>query len=159
MITQVHDIYIASPNSSDPSVTATQGAMYKGVDAIDAASRAAKFAELDKQLDVLESLLSKEGPYAAGASLTEADFSLYPTVCVFIWHMLPAMYGWPNPLWPGRRPKLFEWQEKVSALPAAQRVRKEVMAGIEAWVTAKRFDPIKEQIAAHPELKWVFGRD
>ena len=33
-------------------------------------------------------------------------------------------------LWPGRRPKLFEWQEKVSALPAAQRVRKEVMAGI-----------------------------
>ena len=159
MITQVHDIYIASPNSSDPSVTATQGAMYKGVDAIDAASRAAKFAELDKQLDVLESLLSKEGPYAAGASLTEADFSLYPTVCVFIWHMLPAMYGWPNPLWPGRRPKLFEWQEKVSALPAAQRVRKEVMAGIEAWVTAKRFDPIKEQIAAHPELKWVFGRE
>ena len=62
-------------------------------------------------------------------------------------------------LWPGRRPKLFEWQEKVSALPAAQRVREEVMAGIEAWVTAKRFDPIKEQIAAHPELKWVFGRD
>ena len=33
------------------------------------------------------------------------------------------------------------------------------MAGIEAWVTAKRFDPIKEQIAAHPELKWVFGRE
>ena len=159
MITQVHDIYIASPNSSDPSVTATQGAMYKGVDAIDAASRAAKFAELDKQLDVLESLLSKEGPYAAGASLTEADFSLYPTVCVFMWHMLCAIYTWPNPLWPGRRPKLFEWQEKVSALPAAQRVRKEVMAGIEAWVTAKRFDPIKEQIAAHPELKWVFGRE
>ena len=133
--------------------------IYTGASAADAASRAAKFAELDKQLDVLESLLSKEGPYAAGASLTEADFSLYPTVCVFMWHMLCAIYTWPNPLWPGRRPKLFEWQEKVSALPAAQRVRKEVMAGIEAWVTAKRFDPIKEQIAAHPELKWVFGRE
>ena len=34
----------------------------------------AKFAELDKQLDVLESLLSKEGPYAAGASSPRPTF-------------------------------------------------------------------------------------
>ena len=30
LIVQVHDLYIASPNSSDPSVTANQGCMYKG---------------------------------------------------------------------------------------------------------------------------------
>ena len=50
LLTQVHDLYIASPNSSHPSVTANQGAMYKGVDQIDAASRAGKFRELHKQV-------------------------------------------------------------------------------------------------------------
>ena len=90
-------------------------------DALEYALGAGSLFNVEEGSDFVESLLSKEGPYAAGASLTEADFSLYPTVCVFMWHMLCAIYTWPNPLWPGRRPKLFEWQEKVSALPAAQR--------------------------------------
>ena len=44
-------------NSSNPAVTANQGCMYKGVEQIDVQSRAAKVAELDKQLGVLEGLV------------------------------------------------------------------------------------------------------
>jgi len=46
LIHQVHDMYIASANSSNPSVTATQGCMYKAVDLIDAPTRAAKAEKL-----------------------------------------------------------------------------------------------------------------
>lgn len=47
LITQTHDLYIASPNSSNPSVTATQGCMYKGVELIDGPTRAAKVCEMN----------------------------------------------------------------------------------------------------------------
>ena len=57
LINSVHDLYIASPNSSNPAVTATQGCMYKPVDQIDALTRAAKVAEIDLQLGVLEGLV------------------------------------------------------------------------------------------------------
>ena len=71
LINSVHDLYIASPNSSNPAVTANQGCMYKGVEQIDVQSRAAKVAELDKQLGVLEGLVV--GPYCVGDEITEAS--------------------------------------------------------------------------------------
>ena len=69
LITQVHDLYIASPNATDvqPTVTATQGCMYKPIDVIDGPTRAGKLAEIWKQLGVLEGLIV--GPYAAGTRL------------------------------------------------------------------------------------------
>ncbi|KAL1520148.1 hypothetical protein AB1Y20_023619 [Prymnesium parvum] len=155
LINQVHDLYLASPNSSDPAVTANQGALYKSVEQIDAASRAAKLAEIDKQLDVLEKLV--KGPYAAGESLTEADFALYPTLSCFIAWLLPTVFGWANPMDDeSRRPKLKAWLATVGALPAAQRVKAEVMAGLESWKASGRLDPIKEQVAANPQFKWIF---
>ena len=92
----MHDLYIASPNSSNSSVTANQGAMYKSVDVIDGPTRAAKVAELWKQLGVLEGLLV--GPYAAGEALSEADFALWPTLSCFCAVMLPRVFGWANPV-------------------------------------------------------------
>ena len=154
LLTQVHDLYIASPNSSDPMVTANQGAMYKSVEQIDAPSRAAKLAELEKQMDVLEGLI--QAPYAAGASLTEADFALYPTLACFLPYLLPTVFGWADPFDASRRPKLAAWLATVGALTAAQRVRGEVMKGLEGWTASGRFAPIKEQVAANPQLKWVY---
>ena len=115
LITQVHDLYIASPNSSDPKVTANQGAMYKPVEVIDAQSRSSKLAELNKQLDVLEGLIV--GPFAAGEALTEADFTLWPTLGVFFPVMLPLVFGWKDPMDDALRPKV-----RPCALPTAPSV-------------------------------------
>ena len=90
LINQVHDLYIASANSSDPSVTATQAAMYKSVELIDAPNRAAKVAEIAKQLDVLEDLVV--GPYCAGDGLSQADLALFPTF-IFFTELLPRVFG------------------------------------------------------------------
>merc|ERR1719424_944998 len=95
MINQIHDLYLASANSSDPRVTATQGCMYKPVDVIDAESRASKVGEIAKQLDVLEGLF--KGPYCAGEDITEADLALYPTFLFFTF-MLPKVFGWEKVL-------------------------------------------------------------
>ena len=53
-------------------------------------------------------------------------------------------------------PKLKAWHAAVGELPAAQRVKEEVMVGLLEWDKAGRFNPILEQVAAHPELKWKF---
>ena len=192
LITQTHDLYIASPNSSNPSVTATQGCMYKGVELIDGPTRAAKVcetndgrerdpaahtchasaralthfrssalapcrqvAELWKQLGVLEGLVI--GPYAAGDTLTEADFALWPTLSSFLPFMLPRVFGWGNVMEDETNlPKLKAWHAAVGALPAAQRVKDEVMSALQGWEDSGKFTPIQAQVAAHPQLKWKF---
>lgn len=154
LLSQVHNLYIASANSSHPSVTATQGCMYKAVDQIDAEARALKFAELWKQCGVIESLLV--GPYAAGEALTEADFTLWPTISCFLPFILPK-FGWVNVLEDEARfPKMKAWHAAVGALPAAQRVKEEVMGGLKQWEAAGRFEPIVEQMAGRPDLKSKF---
>ena len=155
LIVQVHDLYIASPNSSDPTITANQGAMYKSVDVIDGPARAAKLAELDKQLGVLESLV--RGPYAVGESITEADLTLWPTLACFLPKILPSVFGWTNPMEDAKRfPRLVAWHAAVGALPAAQKVKAEVDAALDGWHASGRFEPIKEQMTAHADLKWAY---
>lgn len=153
LLTQIHDLYIASPNSSDPKVTANQGAMYKPVDVIDATSRAGKLLELNKQLDVIEGLIV--GPYAAGEHLTVADLTMFPTLGVFFPVMLPFVFGWRNPMDNDTRPRLKAWFQKMSALPAAERVRAEIKEALASWESSGRFTPIIEQVAANPNLQWI----
>ena len=151
LVNQIHDMYIASPNSSDPNVTATQGCMYKPVELIDAPTRARKVAELAKQLSVLEELLV--GPYIAGEAITEADLALYPT-CLFFIFMLPRVFGWGKVL--EGKPKLTAWFAKIEELEAAQRVRGEVVPALERWEQSGRFGPIIEQVKTAPDLAWKF---
>lgn len=99
------------------------------------------------------------GPYAAGEELTEADFTLWPTLSCFFPFLLPKLFGWVVDFTVadgGRFPKLRAWHAAVGALPAAQRVTDEVMGGLRAWEESGRFGPLLEQVAAHPELKWKF---
>lgn len=154
LINQIHDIYIASANSTDPACTATQGCMYRPVDMIDAPSRAAKVAELWKQLGVLDSLI--RGPFAVGEEVTEADAALYPTLGCFIPFMMPRVFGWSNPMDSDALPTLRSWLAAVEELPAAQRVKQEMAAALQVWEDSGRFPPIIEQVAAHPDLRWVF---
>mmetsp|Transcript_58546 Transcript_58546/g.104092 ORF Transcript_58546/g.104092 Transcript_58546/m.104092 type:complete len:198 (-) Transcript_58546:92-685(-) len=150
-INAIHDLYIASANSSDPRVTATQGCMYKPVDLIDAESRASKVAEIAKQLDVLEGLV--KGPFCVGEDMTEADLAMYPTF-IFFKVMLPRVFSWPDVF--HARPKLKKWMHHMETLEPVRRVKAEVEGGLQNWETQKRFEPIIEQIKAAPALKWVY---
>jgi glutathione S-transferase len=154
LINQIHDLYLASPNSSHPSVTATQGCMYKAVELIAAPERQLKVAEIAKQLDVLEGLVV--GPLCVGTEVDLADLALYPTF-LFFEYMLPRVFGWSEGavLAEARRPKLKRWFETMDAMPAAQRVRAEIIAALSDWESNGKFEPIKAQVAAHPELQWA----
>mmetsp|Transcript_46112 Transcript_46112/g.76214 ORF Transcript_46112/g.76214 Transcript_46112/m.76214 type:complete len:270 (-) Transcript_46112:351-1160(-) len=150
LINQIHDLYIASPNSSDPRVTATQGCMYKGVDVIDGPSRSAKVQEIAKQLDVLERLVVT--PYCVGDTLTEADLALYPTFHFFHF-ILPRVFEWDSHVL-RTRPKLGRWFAKMEELPAAQRIKAEILPALEGWEANGKFSAIIEQVKACPNLPW-----
>ena len=46
------------------------------------------------------------------------------------------------------RPKLKAWYATVGALPAAAKVKAEIMACLDGWSSSGKFVPIKEQMAA-----------
>ena len=102
LLIRIHDTYIASPNSTQPGFSHTQGAMYLAPYETpfcppqrampDRATRAAKLAEIWKQLLWLEAQC--RGPYLAGAAVSLADFTWFPTA-VFMRFMLPLVFEWP----------------------------------------------------------------
>lgn len=120
LIIRLHDLYVTSPNSSQPGFSHTQGAMYltpvptKFISSVrcipDRSVRAKKIAELWFQLNELEELMY-EGPYIMGDKLTLADFTWFPTT-IFMEYMLPKIFGWPdifNNNNPNILPKLHSW--------------------------------------------------
>ena len=148
----VHDLYIASPNSSDFSVTSNQGCAYKSIGQIDAPTRSLKLAEVAKQLAVLEGLVL--GPYAVGDEPSEADVTLYPTLGVLLPYLFERAFGWPCVISAAEHPKLSAWLATVEQLPAAKRIKDEMLPGLRGWETEGRFDPIRAQIKENPELPW-----
>lgn len=126
MMIQVHDLYIASANCTQPGYFATQGCMYKSDMGI--VDRSAKSLELRKQLDVLEDLFDKDGPYAAGSQLTLADLAIFPTM-IFIVMLVQKSLGWEAPETSvfSTRPKLKAWFEGLEKnLPAFAEVGADV---------------------------------
>ena len=101
LVVRCHDLYIASPNCTQPGFSHTQGCMYLpsvpnaqiSIDrCMDIKTRAAKLAELNKQLNWMEKEC-KFGPYLCGSQLTHADMTVFPTT-VFMEFMLPRVFGW-----------------------------------------------------------------
>ncbi|CAB9526703.1 unknown protein (Partial), partial [Seminavis robusta] len=104
LLVRVHDLYIASPNCSQPNFSHTQGCMYLDPTptpftparrTMDAATRAAKLAELYKQLCWLEE--QAKLPFLAGHKCTHADITWFGTFC-FMEFMLPISFGWSDNL-------------------------------------------------------------
>lgn len=152
LINSIHDLYIASPNSSDPSVTANQGCGYKGVELIDGTSRASKLLEVARQVTVLEGLFV--GPFAAGEDMTLADLALFPTIGVLVPFCFRHSFGWCHLLDSTVHPKLCAWMKVMDALPVAKRVRGEMEDALKGWVDSGRFVPIREQVQSCPECAW-----
>jgi|EP01046_Picozoa_sp_COSAG06_P038373 glutathione S-transferase len=174
LLCRIHDLYIASPNITQPGFCHTQGAMYLSngwhgaVRGMDLPTRAAKIAEIWKQLSWLEAEVaaataSGGGPYLLGDSqLTLADLTWFPTF-VFMEFMLPRVFGWPEVFTPGAAtpfPALASWYDHC-------RTADEAFASTHAdiwdyWVdmaAAGQFVPILEELRS-PEaagLKFSYG--
>jgi len=92
LLTQVHDIYIGSPNAAQAGFCATQGILYK-TDMLPQ-ERLARACDLWPQLDALEKIMENAAKgteaesdpskttFAVGNVCTLADFTLYAT---FVW--------------------------------------------------------------------------
>jgi len=162
LLCRIHDLYIASPNCTQPGFSHSQGAMYLSpyetkwcakVRCMDKPTRAAKLAELWKQLTWLDENL--KGPYLAGPSLTLADFTWFPT-CIFIEFMVPRVFDWPEVFHdPAHFPNLVKWFALVSEDPIFKQVRQEIW---DFWVGKHeegQFESIKLEIK-DPGFKWKY---
>merc|ERR1712113_602237 len=147
LLVRIHDIYIASPNNTQPGFSHTQGCMYlapyetkfcQASRCMNNEIRAKKLAEIWKQLNWLENKI--KAPYMAGDRITHADMTWFPT-CVFMEYMLPRVFGWPKVFREYEVfPKLAAWFEKLDKNPVFSTVRKEIW---DFWVVkdeAGQFD-------------------
>jgi len=162
LIVRVHDLYIASPNCTQPGFSHTQGSMYlapyetkwcRADRAMDKATRAAKLAEIWKQLTWLEENII--GPCMAGDQVTVADMTWYPT-CIFMEFMLPKVFGWPEVFHESEHfPKLTEWFGKMSADPVFRETRQDIW---DYWVTKEaegQFESIRGELT-DTDFKWKY---
>ena len=149
---RLHDVYIASPNSTQPNFAHTQGAMYlapyetehcSAERAMDRPTRASKLAEIWKQLSWLEA--NMKGPCLGGDYVTHADLTWFPT-CVFMEYMLPRVFGWPEVFRESQHfPRLAAWYSKLDAREPFREVRQDIW---DFWVkkdAAGQFDPIRDE--------------
>lgn len=168
LMIRIHDLYIASPNCTQPGFSHSQGSMYLSkewhgpVRGMDAETRAAKLAELFKQLTWLEEHCSGETYLVPGFdTVTLADMTWFPT-CVFMEFMLPRVIGWHPPFEvdsPTPFKKLAKWYTGLKAQEAFASCHKEIW---DYWVEMEKkgqFKPIQAEIAARSDLKFVYGKD
>merc|ERR1712113_815885 len=118
LLIRVHDLYIASPNCTQPGFAHTQGCMYLAPVVTKFCAkervmkrdvRAAKLAEIWKQLNWLEGNISPDENGMVDGQLTLADLTWFPTL-VFMDYMLPRVFSWPDILKdPTHFPQLCSW--------------------------------------------------
>ena len=137
LLVRVHDIYISSPNCSQPNFAHTQGAMYLAPKVtpfcapervMDDFSRASKLAEIWKQLTWLEENICEEGPYMAGTEITHADLTWFPSA-IFMEFMLPRVFDWPTVFHETQHfPKLTKWFENLQRDEVFAKVHDEIFS-------------------------------
>ena len=154
MIIRTHDVYIASPNSTQPGASHTQGCMYlptQGRRKIEPKERESKLAELWKQLEVLDRLIV--GPYCCGKEICLADFTIFPTL-VYCEYFLPTVFGWTSEAVFHEKPALRKWYlEAMHQLDYAMRVKAELLETIRL----KPVDDIKHLVkTSQATHKWKY---
>merc|ERR550525_641320 len=113
---------------------------------MDLPTRAAKFAELWKQLSWLDSMVV--GPYLVGEQLTLADLTWFPTT-IFMEFMLPRVFGWPDIFrgLEGPLPAVARWWTKISEEPAFKEVRQQIFEFWEEMEKKGQFKYILDELA------------
>ena len=165
LLNRVHDLYIASPNCTQPNFAHTQGCMYlapfetrfsSAARAMDRPTRAAKLNEIRKQLAWLEANMAA-APYIAHETLTLADMTWFPT-CVFMEFMLPRVFGWPDLFAAGapQLPKIAAWYQMLQREhPEFAKVRDEIWG---FWVQKHADGQFVEIVneTKDPAYNWAF---
>lgn len=123
------------------------GAMYKALDGLDAAGRAAAVGRLCRGLDAVEAAMDPAGPLAAGDCLSVADAALVGN-WPFYTFMLPTFFG-TSPT--AGRPRLAAWADHLLATsPAAREVYAEVHAALVRWWEGGRWEKLGMEAVAPP---------
>lgn len=122
-------------------------AMYKALDGIDAAGRAAAVGRLGAGLDAVEAALDAAGPYAAGGCLSVADAALLGN-WPFYAYMLPTFFGVAPT---DGRPRLAAWADHLLGSSAAAReVYAEVHTALVGWWEGGRWEKLGMDAVAPP---------
>jgi glutathione S-transferase len=163
LIVRCHDLYIASPNSTQPNFTHTQGCMYldphptaftPAVRTMNVTTRASKLAEIFQQLSWLQDTIQL--PYMVGKQMTHADVTWFPTA-VFMELLLPLVFDWP-PVFQEHTsfPKLTTWFHKCSENVHFSQTRQEIREILLEQYSQGRFTPVRQEVQEHPEYKWKY---
>ena len=163
LLVRIHDLYIASPNCTQPNFSHTQGCMYldprptaftPARRTMDIRTRAAKLAEIHKQLTWLEE--EARLPYLAGDSLSHADLTWFPTA-VFMELLLPWVFNWSAVFQEGVFfSKLTRWFTKCMENECFALTREEIRGTLLDQAERGRFSAVKEEVQRHPEFKWKY---
>ena len=158
LLIRLHDLYVASPNSTMPGMSHTQGAMYLSpvptrfcppARCMDRPTRAKKIQELWHQLQTLEDLMDYENAYLIGSKLSLADFTWFPTT-IFMEFMLPRVFQWPNLFHDEHQqylPKFTRWWQFLLEQEQFALVHQEIFEYWQEQWENGQFDPI------HPEVQ------
>ena len=180
LIVRCHDLYVSSPNCTQPNFSHTQGCMY--LDPIPTPFtperrtmsikiRAAKVAEVYKQLCWLEKN-GKFSPYLGGDRITHADLTWFPTA-VFMELLLPLVFDW-TPVFVASDedegdgatittakefPRLGGWFRRCLATDAScfAETRQEIRGALLNQKERGRFAAVKETVEAYrKDFKWKY---
>ena len=166
LIVRCHDLYIASPNCTQPNFSHTQGCMYLSSKptpftparrTMTTEVRAAKLAELFQQLVWLEGMA--QGPFLVGGRITHADITWFPTA-VFMELLLPRVFDW-TPVFHETKvnkdfPKIGKWFQCCMKEEHFAKTRKEIRETLMKHGENGRFNDVKEEAIAHPQYKWKY---
>ena len=164
LLVRIHDIYISSPNCTQPHFAHTQGCLY--LDPVptkytparrtmpDHTIRAAKLKEIYERLCWLEDTIKL--PYMAGESISHADITWYPT-CIFFEVLLPYVFGWAPIFYETKYfPCLTEWFATCYINEHFASVRHDIYETLMQQKEEGRFDLVREVAGNTPHLKWVY---
>lgn len=163
LLVRIHDIYISSPNCTQPHFSHTQGCMY--LDPIptkytparrtmpDATIRASKLKEIYERLCWLEETIKL--PYMVGVRISHADITWFPT-CIFLEVLLPYVFGWAPIFYETKYfPRLRQWFGTCSQNQHFASVRGDIFDVLTHQKSDGRFEGVRQVVREHPNLKWV----
>ena len=164
LLVRIHDIYISSPNCTQPHFSHTQGCMYLDAEPTkytparrtmpDANVRAAKVKEIYERLCWLEESIKL--PYLAGDCITHADITWYPS-CIFMEVLLPYVFGWDAIFHETTHfPRLTQWFDTCSNNEHFAPVRSDIFDVLVEQGKDGRFDGVREVTISNPKLKWKY---
>merc|ERR1712194_333857 len=179
LLQRVHDIYVSSPNCSQPGFSHSQGSMYLAPKetkwcplrrVMDSDTRQAKIKELFQQLKWLEEQLEAgcvdcSKPYMVGGVLTLADMCWAPTIG-FMEYLLPRNFGWPCVVTSPETPfpcvqRWYKWvcEDSSETKKSFGSCRSMILGFWDAKDKEGMFEALRELVfKEEPERKWAYSK-